>query len=360
MELSAIAPLRLVSQQLARPRFDSAKALVAWMGAIQAQDFGMSHWAIGLRLPGATVRQVAAAIDRGQVIRTHLMRPTWHYVSADDIYWLLALSAAQVRQAMKSNDRAQGLSAADFLTTNRLIEAALARRRPPDPRRAGQRPQKRRHRHRRQPPLAHLHPRRAGWRHLQRRHPGRENHLCPARAARAETAALTEDEALARLAQRYFTSHAPATLQDFSWWSGLTAGRAARAIELVNPRSSPKPSPSAPTGCPTTWRSRLLAPRLVHLLPAYDEFLIAYTDRSAALPVQSYNKTISSNGVFRPVIVLNGGVVGLWKRTIKKERLVVETELYEPADQTTRSLIETAAMQFGQFLEKETQVTHKI
>ena len=52
--------------------------------------------------------------------------------------------------------------------------------------------------------------------------------------------------------------------------------------------------------------------------------------------------------------------MGLWKRTIKKERLVVETELYEPADQTTRNLIETAAMQFGQFLEKDTQVTHKI
>ena len=188
----------------------------------------MSHWAIGLRLPGATVRQLAAAIDRGQVIRTHLMRPTWHYVSADDIYWLLALTAAQVRQAMKSGTtKPRVLTQPISFTTNRLIEAALrdgahlthdelvsvlknggidtgANR----------------------PSHIFIHAELEGVICSGATRGGKITYALLERRVPKPTP-ISEEEALGRLAQRYFTSHAPATLQDFSWWSGLTAGRAA-------------------------------------------------------------------------------------------------------------------------------------
>ena len=360
MELSAIAPLRLVSQQLAIHNFETVKDLVAWMGAMQAQDFAWAKWAVGIRLPGSTDLMIETAISKAEIIRTHVLRPTWHFVAAADIYWLLALTAPQIKKAMFSNDRAQGLVAADFVKTNRLIENAL---------RDGQQLT-------RLELIAVLE--NAGVDTGANRpshilsHAELDGIICSGatRGGKITYALLesrvpkppplTEDEALAKLAQRYFTSHAPATLQDFAWWSGLTARQATRALEMVKSSLVSETVASRTYWLTGSFSNPSQLAGRVFLLPAYDEFLISYADRSASLPGESYNKTVSSNGIFRPVIVLDGGVVGLWKRTTKKDRLVVETALYQPTDETTRSLIERAAGQYGQFLEKEIQIIHKI
>ncbi len=97
----------------------------------------------------------------------------------------------------------------------------------------------------------------------------------------------------------------------------------------------------------------------VYLLPAFDEFIISYKERSASLPFENHKKTVSDNGIFRPVIVVNGQVMGIWKRALKRDRVIVETELFTQPDKIIVSLIEKSLAQYGHFLEKETEINHK-
>ena len=100
-----ISKMRLISQKVAEPEFNTAKEIVSWMGAIQAQDFAMSKWAIGIRLCDPSDQMIESAIDKGEIIRTHLLRPTWHFVASDDLYWMLKLSAPKLKSSMKSRNR---------------------------------------------------------------------------------------------------------------------------------------------------------------------------------------------------------------------------------------------------------------
>jgi hypothetical protein len=100
MSLKNIAGSRLINQQIAGSACTTVKEIVAWMGAIQGQDYAMAMWAIGLRLKGATRAAVEAAITEAGIIRTHVLRPTWHFVAAADIYWMLELSAPHIKKIM--------------------------------------------------------------------------------------------------------------------------------------------------------------------------------------------------------------------------------------------------------------------
>jgi hypothetical protein len=117
--------LRLYNQQIIGSKFRTPKEIVGWMGAMQAQDFGMSKWAVGVRLPGATDQTIASAIDNGEIIRTHLMRPTWHLTSSDDIYWMLELTTPQIKGVMKFRDKVLELDPAIYEKTNIIIMNAL-------------------------------------------------------------------------------------------------------------------------------------------------------------------------------------------------------------------------------------------
>ena len=108
-----ITDIRLAGQQLAAPRFDTPKKLISWMGAIQAQDYAMARWAVGIRLKSATARSVGEAFSRGEILRTHVMRPTWHLVAAEDIRWMLKLSARRIRSANESLNRLLDASAGE-------------------------------------------------------------------------------------------------------------------------------------------------------------------------------------------------------------------------------------------------------
>jgi hypothetical protein len=326
------------------------------MGAMQAQDYAMAKWAIGVRLPGSTDRAIEAALDAGEIIRTHLLRPTWHFASADDIYWMLELTAPRIKAGLKSRHIELGLDETIVRKSNAIIEKALR-----------------------------------GGKHLTREElvaqlgkakiptdDNRASHLL----SRAEldgvvcsgatkggkqtyalledrvpkTKAVTKEEALAKLALKYFASHGPATVQDFAWWSGLSVSDARRALEMVKGRLI-----SETIHTQTLWFADDISTtdtESVYLLPAFDEFIISYKDRSAAIPVENRIKAVSNNGIFRPVVVVNGQVMGIWKRTIKKSVVIVETELFRPPDKTTKSLIEKAAMHYGHFLEKKIEMSH--
>jgi len=233
MNLSHIANARLANQQIASAKFKKPKDLVAYMGAIQSQDYAMSKWAIGLRLPGSTEKQIENVLDKGEIIRTHVLRPTWHIITAADIYWMLALSADKIKSLMKTMNRQLELSEKIFTKSNAVIEKALGE-----------------------------------GKHLTREallswfekakiptHSNRLSHMllraelegiaCSGKMdGNKKTYALlservpkkkvlSKEESLALLAKKYFTSHGPATIEDFSWWSGLSLTNARLGLEMV-------------------------------------------------------------------------------------------------------------------------------
>jgi hypothetical protein len=358
MERSEIALFRLASQQLLETNFSTPKELVYWMGAMQAQDYPMAKWAIGARLPGLTDQAVEAAIASADVVRTHVLRPTWHFVAAGDVYWMLDLTAPQIKTAQSSREHQLDLTEEVFAKSNATIEKALS---------AGKHLT-------REELITSLH--QAGISTDQ----NRASHLF----ARAElekiicsgvsrgskttyallservpnTSNLTKEEALAQLARRYFISRCPATLQDFTWWSGLPTREANKALELVKSEFE-----RAQIDGRTYWVTRgLTSPHTrqdgAYLLPTYDEFIISYSDRSASIPaaLEQHMKQISDRGVFRPIIVVNGQVVGIWKRTLQNDALRIEIQPFMNLDPDIKDWIVEATAQYGTFMGKEIEL----
>jgi hypothetical protein len=170
---------------------------------------------------------------------------------------------------------------------------------------------------------------------------------------------LKKEEALATLAKRYFTSHGPATLQDFAWWSGLSAKDSRDALEMIK-----KEFVSAKVSDQTYWMSNSNSIRKairtsVHLLPAYDEFTISYKDRSASLEADNHRTAISANGIFYPLIVVNGQVKGLWKRAIVKDNVMIELNPFSEMTRGGVKLIEHAANEYCRFIGKSLQLKLK-
>jgi len=160
----------------------------------------------------------------------------------------------------------------------------------------------------------------------------------------------SREEQSAKLARRIFTSRCPATLQDLTWWSGITVSDARKAIETVKSDFIQERINSQIYLFPSDYSVSRGNDELIFPLPAFDEYIISYTDRRATL-AEDLKKIVISNGIFRPVIVVNGLVTGIWKRRIRKDKVSVETEYFRQTDTTTKSLIEKAFQQYGCFLE---------
>ena len=347
---AAIAHARLLQQQISATQHSSIPALVEYMGALQSQDYGMSAWAIGLRLPGSTLADVEAALDEGSIIRTHVLRPTWHIISAKDIYWMLAISAEKIKALMKPMDRQLELNDKIYSKSNKIIEKALS---------GGEQLT------RDALALALQHARintaENRMAHLLMR-AELDALICSGkRSGNTRTYALlservpqkksiSREEALAMLAKRYFCSHGPATVQDFSWWSGLNLTAATAAIALVKDELA-----GAKLANQQYWFSAALTlsptrSKSTYLLPAFDEFIVGYRDRTASLPAQHQRTVITVNGIFYPTLLVNGQVAGTWKRTIEKGQLVVETSPFKNAGSLPAG-IKKQVKRLQQFLE---------
>ncbi|MDP4208282.1 MAG: winged helix DNA-binding domain-containing protein [Bacteroidota bacterium] len=360
MNLSNISNLRLINQQIAESKFKTAKDVVGWMGAMQAQDYAMSKWAIGIRLPNSTDTIIESAIDNGEIIRTHLLRPTWHFVSSDDIYWMLDLTAPQIKTITKSRNKDLGLTETVFKQSNSIIEKVLRDGNhltreelvaefvkagiPVDNNRA-----------------SHLLLRAEieGLLCSGKTKANKQTYaLLPERVVKTRN--LTRDEALAELARKYFISHCPATLQDFVWWSGLSVSKAKQAMETIKSGFI-----SETINDKTYWFTNSFSisgsdKDKIHLLPAYDEFIISYRDRTPSLPFEFHKKAVSNNGLFWPTIVINGQVTGIWKRTIKKDKVLLETNFFDPQNNAAKNGILKAFSPFGMFINKEIEIIQSL
>jgi hypothetical protein len=346
--------LRTLSQQISTPVITSATEVAGRMAALQAQDYGMSKWALGIRIPGSTEKMIDDEIDSGKIIRMHLLRPTWHFAASADVRWLLALSAAHIKSALKYRDSQLGLDERTFTRCNGIIENALGR---------GE----------------HL-SREELIRELERSgiliEENRASHILvraemegiicsgkqkngrPAFALLEERVPpgdkkLSKDEALKELAFRYFSSRGPATIRDFAWWAGLRLSDSSLAVrhnsgllasETINDR--------------TYWFNDAIRgpghlPAKVHMLPSYDEFLISYADRSASLAMVDNKKAISSNGVFYPVILTNGQVTGTWKRIAGKDAVIISCNFFSNASRGSGNAFAKAVNRYSEFLGKK-------
>ncbi len=259
--------------------------MVAWLGAVQAQEYAAAKWAIGLRANGLTDADVEQAFNTGALLRTHFLRPTWHFVAPADIRWMLALSAPRVHAANARYYRQFELDDRLFARSRGLLERAL---------RDG-------HEQTRAELASML--RRAGIAANGMRlaylvmHAELNAVICsgPRRGNQftyglleervPPTPTLKRNDALARLTRRYFSSRGPATIHDFVWWSGLTVREGNIGLEeakagLEHLRMDGR----------SYWFVESRAPRRsvagsVYLLPTYDEFGIGYKDRSAVTSI---------------------------------------------------------------------------
>ena len=339
-----IVSQRLRNQRLTRPGPSRPESVVAWMGAVQAQEYGPAKWALGLRSgPGITDAAVERAIARGRILRTHLLRPTWHFVTPADIRWMLELTGPQVHRRMAPYDLQFGLGPAVMTRAAGVIERALGdgqcRTRAElgsELERAGLPG--------RSSELAHI----MMYAELEglicsgpRRGKQFTYGLLGDRAPGARR--LPRDEALAELTRRYLRSPGPATIRDFVWWSGLKTSDAKRGLEMIRARC--REVDGSKYWSVNRSESRSPVPKAtVHLLPVYDEYLVAYRDHRA-VPRPAYTL-----GSFLHALVIAGQVVGAWRPIPGRTKLIVDVAPQRRLTAAERRSLAQQVERYGRFL----------
>ncbi|KAA6346662.1 hypothetical protein EZS27_005850 [termite gut metagenome] len=348
--MNAIPPIRLVSQQLSGTGMQTPKEVVSWMGAMQAQDYAMAKWGVGIRFSGSTDNIVEEAFNHGEILRTHVLRPTWHLVAPENIRWMLSLSADKIKASARSRDRDLEITEELYSQVNGIIHKSLEGNNHLTREAVGEALQK-----------AGIAVDTSRMIHFMMRAEV-EGIVCSgALQGKSHTYALLDErvpptkplhkeEALAKLAQLYFTSHCPATLQDFVWWSGLSQTEAKKGLEAVKSGFVAEEMNGGTYWIAEPFKNVPSVDTSVYLLPAFDEYIISYRDRKAVLPSENQSKAVSSNGIFRPTIVANGQVIGLWKKSNTKNEPVRLT-FFEPSPVFTNNEINQTIYAFGAFLD---------
>jgi Winged helix DNA-binding domain len=343
---------RLLNQKLVRSDLKKPVEIVSWLGAVQSQDYAGAKWALALRAPALTDADVDRAFDRGDILRTHILRPTWHFVAPKDIRWMLKLTAPRILARNRLYCRKTGLDDRSLARSRKLIERALA-----------------------------------GGRHLTRAElaavldragiPGAGVRLaylvmdaelggviCSGprlgkqftyallEERAPKTRALTNDEALAELTKRYFASHGPATLRDFVWWSGLTVKLAksgmdmlGRAVvsEAVNGLTYWSVPPARVRRSPAQ-----AATPVIHLLPNYDELMNALRERSlfqdpaAQPPANAFLR-------FPHQLAIDGIMRGAWRRTLTNRGIIITVRPFKPLARPEKRALDEAVERYGRF-----------
>jgi hypothetical protein len=345
---------RLRNQRLTGPGFAAPEDVVACLGAVQSQDFLGAKWSVGQRVVRGTDAMVEESFNRGRILRTHVLRPTWHFVTPADIRWMLELTAPHVRRLNAHMYRKEGVDERVFSRARKLfleelgggkyrtreeLRALLARN--------GIEAEKVRlaaiMMHLELEGLVVSGPMR-GWQHTYA--------LLDERAPAA--AAVGRDEALARLAHRFFTGHGPATVRHFAWWSGLSLRECARGLAAARGRLTSATidgaewfgfADPAPRG----------AVRGALLLPEYDEALVGRKDIGVIdLPHARRGWT---DTFVRPVFI-DGRRAGTWRRLLGRE-VVLETNLFARLDPVRRARLGAAVGRYGKFAGLPSRLQHR-
>lgn len=348
--MDRLATHRLQAQGLLPPRFDTPEAAVAWLGAVQAQDWYGALWAVGSRLRAGSEALVEAAVAQGRIVRTWPMRGTLHFVAPADVRWMLRLLAPRVIAANRARiEREYGLDEAALRRSRKVLERALGDGAPMarsdvyaaldaagiDSAR-----------------MRGLHV--TGWLSQQAvlcggPRIGKQPSFVLLDAWVPPTPTKTRDEALHALALRYFRSHGPATAQDLAWWSGLTVKDAQLAASLAAPELAHAEfegrrylfEAAADAVAPASG---------VQLLAPFDEYLVGYKDRSAAVDPATTRQVIGINGLVNASVVIEGRVAATWKRSMGSGNVAIALTPLRPLKQRERAAIGKAARRYAAFL----------
>lgn len=348
MTTADIINWRLINQQIAETKFKKPQEIVNWMIAMQAQDFAMAKWAIGLRLPGSRDVDIEKAFNDGHILRTHLMRPTWHFVTPADIRWMLALTAPRVNAVNAYWYRKFGLDNKIFKRSNNILAKTLE---------GG----KQLTRATLKSALEYYKINADGLRlsYLMMR-AELDGVICSgARQGKQFTYALLDErvpgiltfnreQALAELIKRYFTSRGPATLQDFVYWSGLTIKDAKTGFALLKSNLVTGEFEERKYIFNSVRSNINSGSQTTFLMPDYDEYGMSYKNRSAL-------NSNSKPDVIDPYthwIVINGKIEGTWERTIKKEFIEIDTVIFAPLNKTKKQAVTNAVNRYSSFFGK--------
>jgi hypothetical protein len=335
----------MLNSGLIRPRFDCPEAVVAWFGAVQAQDYPGAAWALAQRARGVSEAAVHEAFDAGRILRTHILRPTWHFVTPEDLRWMVALSGPRVHVTNRSVYRLTELDARTLSRSHAIVARALE----------GGRWQTRSEL---ATALARRGIRATGLRLAYIMMPAELDGLICSGPRRGKeftyalfdervpgTRPIDRETALAELARRFVRSHGPATVRDFSWWSGLTmreagAGLASIAGELAHEVADGLTYWFVPGRLPRPRR-----PPVARLLPNYDEYLVAYRDRQLGRS----DAPRGARDRFPYHLIVDDRLAGSWRPRSGASDVVVEVATWRRPGVAEAAAIAAEAARFGRF-----------
>jgi hypothetical protein len=343
---------RLYHQQISHQIFQNPGDVVSWMGAMQAQDYTGAKWSVGLRLPHATDAEIEEAIVKKLIVRTWPMRGTLHFVAAADIRWILKLLTPRIIAGSAGRHRQLELDEKVFTRSKKLFIRALQ-----DGKQltrndmysllenAGIATKGQRGIH-------------ILWRTAQEglicfaSHQGKQPSFALLDEWVPAGQNLSHDESLATLALRYFTSHGPATLQDFTWWSGLKTADARAGISMAGSKLIRENVKGTDYWMSSAVPSLSRTASEVFLLPGFDEYMLGYKDRSVILdPLHAQKVVPGNNGMFAPTIVSKGEIKGTWKRVFKNSHIAMTIQPFLPLSKTDQQAVERQARHYGKFME---------
>jgi Winged helix DNA-binding domain len=354
VKFTALAARRLGAQRLVGEPLAHPVDVVRWFGAMQSQDYPAATWAVGQRARDATQASVDLAVDAGSILRTHVMRPTWHFVLPEDIGWLLALTAGRIRAGVTSRHRRLELDARTLRRAEDVIARALS-----------------------------------GGRHCTRyelaaelEHAGVVPHgqrmphilmdaelagliVSGPRRGRIFTYALLSDrvgpqprierdQALAELARRYFRAHGPAQLLDFVWWSGLTIADARAGLGMAREHLERRSVDGRDYWFDSEREPPARVSGIAHLLPNYDEYMVGYRDRSSligpATPPEA--ALLGSGSMLSNIVTVAGRIRGEWSRAPASGAIDVRVRPLAPLTAAETRSVERAATRLSRFVER--------
>lgn len=346
MKKTDITKNRLFNQRLTHQKFKTIDDAVNSLGAIQAQEYQGGLWSIGMRVENATELDVEKAVEDKLLIRTWPMRGTLHLVPAKDVKWMLKHLTPRITERLKNVHKKNGVDEKVLLKAKNLFAKALE---------GGKQ-------FTRTEMYQVLNKNGIATKNMRGvlilSELAMEGLLCfGVHKGNQQTFTLLDEwitdsneyereEGLSILANRFFTSHGPATINDFAWWSGITIEDA--IIALSGTKLPSEIIEGQTYVMPTTKEVKDV--QSSHLLQAYDEYTIAYRNNTGLIIKSEYLKNYSIENGFTSSFIVNGEILGTWKKTIKTDNVVVHTKPFTKLDDTQAKLVKDSAEELGRFL----------
>jgi hypothetical protein len=339
---------RLRTQRIAGTRFTTPAAAVAFLGCVQSQDWLGAKWSLGLRVKGATDASIDAALNAGTILRTHILRPTWHLVTPEDIGWILDLTAPHILRANGTLTRKLALSSKTLAKALDLIARSLE-----------ENGHQTRDQLRDQLERAKIGT--AGERMAYVMMTAELTGLVASGAmqGKQQTYALmserapkkrtfAREEAVVELARRFFLSHGPCTIRRFCWWSGLTLTEARKAREALKDGLNVQVIDGVEWFGPRVVGSRGGGVRAV-LVPEYDEILVGQADLGIPRLIADRQGEIGANSFDKPLLI-DGVWVGIWRRAVHPKGVDLEVVPHGKFSPAFKTAIETEVDHYRRFL----------